>query len=52
MICCLCNKEIKPNSRGWDGGNNAQPIKDGKCCDNCNNNKVIPERLRRFAKTK
>lgn len=30
---------------GWDSGNNAQPINDGRCCDECNRNVVIPERL-------
>lgn len=27
---------------------NAQPCKEGRCCDSCNQTKVIPERLRRF----
>jgi len=39
MKCCLCKKQIK----GY--GNNAQPIKDGRCCDECNLKKVIPARL-------
>ena len=32
--CCLC----KETFFGW--GNNAQPIKNGKCCNNCNLKKV------------
>ena len=39
--CCICKGEI-------DGfGNNAQPIKEGRCCDKCNYYKVIPKRLER-----
>lgn len=30
-ICCVCGKEFT----GY--GNNAQPIVDGICCDECNN---------------
>ena len=26
-------------------GNNAEPINDGRCCDWCNNEFVIPKRL-------
>ena len=40
--CCLCGKRVK----GYY--NNAEPIKKGKCCDDCNINKVLPERLRRL----
>ncbi len=44
MKCCLCGKEIEVVN-GWDQGNNAQPLKDGRCCDECNETKVIPERM-------
>lgn len=37
--CCLCNLFYE----GY--GNNAQPIKEGQCCDKCNQTKVIPARL-------
>ena len=37
--CCLCEKSYV----GY--GNNAVPLAEGKCCDNCNN-KVIAERMR------
>lgn len=40
--CCFCDKEIK----GY--GNNAQPVKEGSCCDDCNVSIVIPERLNYF----
>lgn len=37
--CVICGKEFK----GY--GNNALPIASGRCCDKCNNDKVIPERF-------
>lgn len=37
--CCLCGEKIG----GY--GNNAQPLKDGRCCDKCNVEKVIPARI-------
>ena len=39
MKCCFCKKEIK----GY--GNNAEPIRKGECCDECNRKFVIPTRL-------
>lgn len=41
--CCLCGRPIT----GY--GHNAQPLADGRCCDDCNA-KVIKERLNRFVK--
>lgn len=39
LICCICGKEIE----GY--GNNPVPVRNsGKCCDECNVNKVIPAR--------
>jgi hypothetical protein len=38
-VCVICGKPII----GW--GNNAEPVKTGRCCDLCNNNVVIPRRL-------
>lgn len=51
MKCCLCGHEIekKFNEKGkiyWDSENNAQPLKDGRCCDECNSIKVIPARMK------
>ena len=37
--CCLCDDSLSGH------GNNAQPLKDGKCCPKCNLTKVIPARL-------
>ena len=38
--CCFCKKEIK----GY--GNNAEPLKKGYCCDECNIKLVIPTRFK------
>lgn len=38
-ICCICGEEIE----GY--GNNAEPYKTGRCCDECNIHFVIPARL-------
>jgi len=46
MKCCLCHKNIEIEGT-WKEGNNAAPLKKGRCCDTCNMTKVIPERLRR-----
>ena len=40
MKCCICKLED-----GKEFGNNAQPIMEGECCDDCNREKVIPRRL-------
>ena len=40
MKCCICNNEIE----GYP--NNAEPIKSGQCCTNCNLEIVIPNRLK------
>lgn len=37
--CCICGKDFI----GY--GNNANPIKNGICCDSCNNRFVIPVRI-------
>ena len=47
MKCCMCNNEIavEPIS-GWDLGNNAEPVvEDGRCCNDCNCEIVIPHRI-------
>jgi len=45
MKCCICGSEIMREANGWDQGNNAQPIMDGRCCNSCNWSIVIPVRL-------
>tara|TARA_R100000388_G_scaffold65695_1_gene47717 strand:+ start:727 stop:921 length:195 start_codon:yes stop_codon:yes gene_type:complete len=41
MKCCLCGGEIQKDrdEQGkvyWDRGQNALPIKNGRCCSKCN----------------
>ena len=48
LICCLCKKPIQPQANGWAGGNNPDPLSTNpadRCCDDCDNTKVIPARL-------
>lgn len=45
MKCCLCSREIEVKAGGWDSGNNAEPVANGRCCDECNDSLVIPARL-------
>ena len=48
MKCCLCGNEIEVNQlSGWADGNNAMPLKDGRCCDVCDV-LVIKERIKRI----
>ncbi len=43
QVCCICGKEFE----GY--GNNPDPVKlEGKCCDKCNEEVVIPERIKRI----
>jgi hypothetical protein len=42
--CKICKKQFK----GF--GNNAEPVKKGKCCNSCNDLYVIPERLKQILK--
>ena len=50
LKCIICKGEIDihydDNGKViWDQGNNAQPVADGKCCDKCNMDIVLPHRL-------
>lgn len=47
LICSICGDPIvaKPPST-WAGGCNAYPINDGRCCEDCDKQFVIPERIR------
>ena len=49
MKCNICGLEIEIDADGkWDGGHNADPITEGRCCERCNFALVIPARLREF----
>jgi len=45
--CVLCNEPIGVDPSGWDGGHNAYPVAEGRCCQPCNRDMVVPERLLR-----
>jgi len=44
MKCSICFGEIAKVGT-WDKGNNAQPVNNGRCCDSCNVNIVVPARM-------
>lgn len=44
--CCICGKIF------IEFGNNAQPIKNGVCCDFCNTRFVLPIRLSKLPQNK
>lgn len=46
--CSICFQPIGVDANGWDGGHNAQPINDGRCCEACNETVVIKARLQQF----
>lgn len=46
LICSICGNPIKPHPlSGWAGGNNAEPLNSGRCCDSCDGKYVIPYRI-------
>ena len=52
MKCTICGLKIKTDFDGiWDGGHNAEPVNEGRCCEKCNDTIVIPMRLRQFEAT-
>lgn len=46
--CSICGGPLGVGPSGWTGGNNAEPINHGRCCDACNQNTVIPLRMIRI----
>ena len=46
LECVLCKQEIQVDANGWTGGHTAQPCADGRCCEKCNWDTVIPQRMR------
>ena len=46
MKCSICKEKITADPFGWEGGCNAQPINDGKCCHQCDITVVIPFRIK------
>lgn len=43
MKCCICNIDIEATH-----SHNAEPVKKGRCCCDCNTKVVIPARLERM----
>ncbi len=44
--CSICGHPIVPEHiSGWEEGNNAAPINDGRCCNDCNGSVVVPRRI-------
>ena len=49
MKCSICEKEIDEQQLGktiWKEGHNAEPVTNGRCCTKCNNEVVIPARIK------
>jgi len=46
LECSICHRPITPHPiSGWAGGCNAQPINDGRCCQECDDTIVVPARI-------
>tara|TARA_R100001443_G_C3322149_1_gene170320 strand:+ start:640 stop:837 length:198 start_codon:yes stop_codon:yes gene_type:complete len=48
--CSICDGHIEPlrNAKGdivWEDGHNAQPINNGRCCNDCNMSVVLIARM-------
>ena len=50
MDCSICGNAIEVTIGGWDEGNNAQPVNDGRCCNFCNWSVVVPARFKNLDK--
>ena len=48
-LCCLCGDENEQWPGGYGYGNNAEPVAAGRCCDACNQTRVIPARRAEMA---
>jgi len=44
MKCSICKKEILKVGN-WNKDNSAEPVNNGRCCDECNMIHVIPARI-------
>lgn len=48
MECCICKQEIPPVG-DWVHGNDAHPVADGRCCNECDMAVVVPARMKEMA---
>lgn len=49
MACSICQGVIRKEVSGWEGGHNAAPVNDGRCCASCNDAIVLPARIKQMA---
>ena len=52
LKCVICKGSIEPDKTPdgqiyWEGGNNAEPVAEGRCCNLCKDTVVFPARLKR-----
>jgi uncharacterized membrane protein len=47
IICSICQTQI-PSLGTWLFGCNAAPVNNGRCCYECNENVVVPARMKLF----
>lgn len=52
MQCSICGEKITKDSNGWEGGCNADPINEGRCCEECDKTIVLPVRIKEFMERK
>tara|TARA_R110000824_G_scaffold92059_5_gene223593 strand:- start:2115 stop:2321 length:207 start_codon:yes stop_codon:yes gene_type:complete len=48
MECIICGNPIGKDPSGWEGGHNAYPLMEGRCCGTCNDTLVIQARLKQM----
>ncbi len=53
MNCDICGNPIdihydKKGEAYWTEGHNARPVVNGRCCDRCNAEVVIPARIKKY----
>jgi hypothetical protein len=46
--CVICKQPIGVDPNGWDGGHNAEPVSEGRCCGLCNDEFVFPARILQY----
>jgi len=49
--CVICKQDITADPFGWEGGCNAEPVKEGQCCYQCDINVVLPARIAQYMVT-
>ena len=52
MKCVICKNPITTDVFGWSGGCNAEPVAEGRCCKKCDNEVVIPIRIKLYCNPK